>query len=245
LAITTFGVGLVDCTACTNAGFVARAFGEAHCDQRDAAGAVTTTASVDEVTLSPTRICLQIIRAAPMTDTALDTLLAETIAIWAPYNVIVSPIHTLSTPDVGEGEHRIKLVIRNPPANRADGRTPRGYRAVASITFTGATPGDIIYASLETASHLVEAARLDQFPSAVQERLTAQVLGRAIAHELGHYLLRSTSHSRTGLMRASFGTSDLVAPDRNAFRLEPPQMAALTGRVRTTSGKAVCSPGKD
>jgi hypothetical protein len=178
-----------------------------------------------------------------MTDTSLETLLTETIAIWAPYNVIVSPIHTLSRPDVGEGEHRIKLVIRNPPANRADGRTPRGYRAVASITFTGAMPGDIMYASLEAARHIVEAAQLDQFPPAIRERLAAQLLGRAIAHELGHYLLRSTNHSRRGLMRALFGTSDLVAPDRNAFRLEPEQAAALAGPVRTTSGKAASPPG--
>lgn len=189
-------------------------------------------------------IRLQIVRAAAISDEALETILAETIAIWAPYDVSVCPILTLSRPDDTQGQRWIKLVIRNAPANRIDGRTPRGNRALASLPFIDrVTPGDTMYASLEAARHEVGAAQVEHFPPVVQDRLAAQLLGRAIAHELGHYLLGSTGHSRKGLMRASFGGRDLLTPEAGAFRLEAEQAAALTTRMRSTSRRAASPPG--
>jgi len=189
-------------------------------------------------------IRLQIIRAAPIADRALDTILAETLAIWAAYDVAVCPVLTLSRPDDDRGQQWIKLIIRNAPANRIDGRTPRGNRALASLPFVDrVTPGDTVYASLDAARQEVEAAEVEHFPPVVQERLVAQLLGRAIAHELGHYLLGSTKHSSKGLMRASFGGTDLLTPDAGAFRLEAEQAAALATRMRSTSRRAASSPG--
>jgi hypothetical protein len=37
----------------------------------------------------------------------------------------------------------------------------------------------------------------------------SELLGRALAHELGHLLLRVTGHSRTGLMRAVWTDTEL------------------------------------
>jgi hypothetical protein len=37
------------------------------------------------------------------------------------------------------------------------------------------------------------------------------LLGRVVAHELGHALLQTTSHSDTGLMRAVFGANDALS----------------------------------
>jgi hypothetical protein len=211
LAITTFGPGVPDFTACQ--------------DSR--------------------AIRLQIIRAAPITDETLDTILGEAIAIWAPYDVWLCPVLSLSRPNEDQGKHWIKLVIRDAPANRIDGRTPRGYRALASLMFKAPdTPADNMYASIGTARQEVAAARFDHFPPVIRERLAAQLLGRAIAHELGHYLLASTRHSRKGLMRASLSGSDLLTVDAGAFRLEPQQAAALAARMQTTSRMASSSPSR-
>jgi hypothetical protein len=38
-----------------------------------------------------------------------------------------------------------------------------------------------------------------------------RVLGRALAHEIGHYLLGTREHSRSGLMRAAQGIDELMA----------------------------------
>jgi hypothetical protein len=45
------------------------------------------------------------------------------------------------------------------------------------------------------------------------------VLGRALAHEIGHFLLRSRNHSTVGLMRANPSVSDLIGRSRQTFSL--------------------------
>jgi hypothetical protein len=175
-------------------------------------------------------ILLQIVQAAPTTSEMLEAIVAAAAEIWAPYNVIVSPIYTLSRPD-DRTRQWITLILRDQPANRIDGKAPRGHRAIASLTFTEDGPGNVIYASLEIARHSVQAAGIGQGATPVQERFAAQLLGQAIAHELGHYLLESSRHSRDGLMRASFGVADLMSQDLTRFRLSPEQAAVLAGPV--------------
>jgi len=53
------------------------------------------------------------------------------------------------------------------------------------------------------------------------------VLGRALAHELGHFLLRSRTHSPKGLMRPSQALPDLVSPDRRPFTLSAGEVALV------------------
>lgn len=187
-------------------------------------------------------IRLQIIRAAAIPDELLDTALAETVAIWARHDVTVCPVRSFSRPNDHEGQHWVKLVIRDVPANRVDGRTPSGRRAIASIVLTDRrVPGDTIYGSLDSAHHEIDAAPFEHFPPEILNRLAARLLGQAIAHELGHYLLGSSSHSRRGLMRASLGGNDLLRSAPDAFRLEPEQAAAVTARLRTTSKTTAAS----
>jgi hypothetical protein len=56
-------------------------------------------------------------------------------------------------------------------------------------------------------------------PQAGQEQTLARVLGRALAHEIGHYLLASPAHTATGLMRATQSIQSLVKDDVSAFTL--------------------------
>jgi hypothetical protein len=55
-------------------------------------------------------------------------------------------------------------------------------------------------------------------------------MGRALAHELGHYLLASKVHTPHGLMKATLTAVELFAPDASDFRLEPAQRHALAAR---------------
>jgi len=52
------------------------------------------------------------------------------------------------------------------------------------------------------------------------------VLGRTMAHELGHLLLGENSHAGRGLMKSRFGKKDL-APESGQFLFEPEQVARL------------------
>ena len=43
---------------------------------------------------------------------------------------------------------------------------------------------------------------VEQMPQSQRETLLARAMGRALAHELGHYLLASKVHTEHGLMKA-------------------------------------------
>ena len=51
----------------------------------------------------------------------------------------------------------------------------------------------------------------------------SRVVGYAIGHELGHILLRSGEHSRSGLMRARWDRNDWVRATTGGIRLDPEQ----------------------
>ena len=60
-----------------------------------------------------------------------------------------------------------------------------------------------------------------------QDLLNGRVLGRALAHELGHYLLRARGHSSAGLMRAQPPAAALIDDDSRGFGLTADQARQL------------------
>jgi hypothetical protein len=67
------------------------------------------------------------------------------------------------------------------------------------------------------------------------EILMGRALGRALSHEIGHYLLKSKLHTPHGLMRANWPSDELLSNDRRGFKLTAEQRAAAerlpTGRA--------------
>ena len=74
------------------------------------------------------------------------------------------------------------------------------------------------------------------------------LLGRAIAHEVGHLLLASTAHSARGLMRARWTPDDLRRNDRIDWTLTEDDAAAIRRRLgnvnhsSSTSGRRPSLP---
>jgi hypothetical protein len=66
-----------------------------------------------------------------------------------------------------------------------------------------------------------------QLTTEFRDVIVGRVFGRALAHEIGHYLLRSRNHSHEGLMRALQSTPDLVGQDRQLFALSADQVTWL------------------
>ncbi len=79
------------------------------------------------------------------------------------------------------------------------------------------------------------ARALAELPGMVR-RLLPRALGRALAHELGHYLLGRREHSASGVMRAAFRPEDLA--DEGAG-----QRMGLSTRDRQAL-RARCSPSE-
>lgn len=56
------------------------------------------------------------------------------------------------------------------------------------------------------------------------------LLGRVVAHELGHVLLTTLAHSETGLMRPVFGLKDVLSAEDETIRLSSQQTDRLEMR---------------
>ncbi len=61
----------------------------------------------------------------------------------------------------------------------------------------------------------------------VDDGVYARALGRVLAHELGHLLLRLNGHRDRGLMRSAFSHRSLTARGRGAFRLAEEDLQAI------------------
>jgi hypothetical protein len=63
----------------------------------------------------------------------------------------------------------------------------------------------------------------------------AELLGRAVAHEIGHLLLRTRKHSATGLMREAWSVEDLSSNWDQDWRFAPNDRHRLRESVASSS----------
>jgi hypothetical protein len=70
---------------------------------------------------------------------------------------------------------------------------------------------------------------------------TAQLLGHVIAHEIGHLLLGTVHHSRTGLMSATWEHEELLSIARREMRFSDQQ----THRIRETARARILADAED
>ena len=97
------------------------------------------------------------------------------------------------------------------------GELPLGYSLIDTATRSGALA--TIY--VDRVAWLADAAGVD----------TRMLLGRAIAHELGHLLLGTNAHSETGLMRAVWSCDALRRNAALDWRFAPADTSAMRQAV--------------
>ena len=69
------------------------------------------------------------------------------------------------------------------------------------------------------------------------------VLGRAVAHEIGHYLLATATHADRGLMRASIDAREFADPGARTFTLDETAGDWLRNRLTQTAEGSLPSGG--
>jgi hypothetical protein len=68
-------------------------------------------------------------------------------------------------------------------------------------------------------------------PAQARDDIVARVMGRAVAHEIGHYLF-GRAHTARGLMRARHSAAEFCAADLTPFAISPPTRVARTLPLR-------------
>jgi hypothetical protein len=170
--------------------------------------------------------------SAPLLNAALD----EAAAIWAPYGVRIEQKSTALSECDGEDVAEVLITIV-PAANAAlmpDGAGARGNETPLGLTAFDEDgqpiPSIVIFHTsiLRVAARVVRlGVPMPRWPSSLKDEVVARLIGRTLAHELGHFVLRLQAHSTFGLMRAFHRLEELADGGRSAFRLGPIDVARL------------------
>jgi hypothetical protein len=179
------------------------------------AGVSTATAEEarPESTLS-LEILLTIAPALPADVRAL--LLDEATRIWRSQSVTIDWLSSTAPARVTDRSLRVLVIPRRGPVAQQ-------HDSLAIGELLGPGKGHAVaIVSIEAAEHLVEEARPPGFPllAPLDHRRLGLVLGRAVAHEIGHYLLDTHTHARHGLMRPRFDAREFSDLRSGTFRLD-------------------------
>ena len=165
----------------------------------------------------------------PMTRQAL---ISEAERIWRHEQVNIEwarPGHTVAHADAP-----LRVLVVSLP--QRDERSSRAWRIAELIP--EAEPRALAIASIAGAERVVnEATRSAAVERTPRDYRLGLVLGRAVAHEIGHFLLATGTHAESGLMRESIDAREFASVDGAAFKLDHDASQWL--RRRLTSGAAV------
>lgn len=168
----------------------------------------------------------------------LATAVAEADTLWSAYGVSIAAADDCSAPAVTP-IIRVTLIASLPQVARrrfpARGRDAYERRPLGAIAFDAdGEPSPFVSIFLGDILRLIAGARIlgvrePDWPPILREQIVGRVVGRVLAHEIGHYLLRTRGHSG-GLMRPNHLAAMLVSPERRPFELAMAD-AAMVARL--------------
>lgn len=178
----------------------------------------------------------------------VPALIAEADRLWRPRGVQIVSVPKAAVPreDVRLTLNFASLSGLPSPSGSKDQRV----NGLGSIWFDeDGAPGDTI--TIDDAAVMIRVAQatlnsrpLTDWPPSVADQVMGRALGRVLAHEVGHYLLRSKMHQARGLMRPVFTGSDLASWDRRRFALDAsmlPRLRANLARIELLNDPTVAS----
>jgi hypothetical protein len=199
-------------------------------------GTAATPAAGQETPLAGTT--LTILLTAPVSDPIRTTLIDEATAIWRRENVRLLWLAG-GNPGTTQGPSIRLLVL---PKGRPDVRTDAKSLVVGELVRPD-TGRAVAIVSINMAERIVrDASGGAPAGSRPDPVLVGLVLGRAAAHEIGHYLLDTRTHVPRGLMRARFEMTEFADPRSTAFRLDPMSAGSLSERVRREGPTTALTP---
>jgi hypothetical protein len=186
---------------------------------------IAPRAADDASTDRPTVLSLRLTTSSELSGVSQRALVNETDAIWRDANV---QLRWLKDNADREAERPLRILVTRRAVTAASAHSwPVGEllrfedrSAIAMASITSALR--IVQGDPER--QLLDLTQMHQYKLGI-------VLGRAVAHEIGHYLLESNSHAPYGLMRASIDAREFADLRTGAFRLDRESQAFLAARA--------------
>ena len=179
-----------------------------------------------EIPAEGTSLNLRLTVSSELPGVSRKALINEAESIWRDARVRLRWLGGRAGPESGPA---LRILVTNRAVV-----TPDGHRWAVGELLRFEDSSAIAMASISAAVRIVEQnkeLRLDDVPAMRQYKLGV-VLGRAVAHEIGHYLLATNTHSPYGLMRASIDAREFADLRTGTFRLDREALAHLAARSR-------------
>jgi hypothetical protein len=176
----------------------------------------------------PTVLNLRLTTSDELSSVSQRALVNESEAIWRDANVQLRWLTDATNADAGRP---LRILVTR--------------RAVTAVNRHSWPVGELLrfedntaiaLASITSALRIVQGdpeRQLLDLPAMHQYKVGV-VLGRAVAHEIGHYLLASNWHSPQGLMRASIDAREFADLRTGSFRLDRESQEHLAARAAST-----------
>jgi hypothetical protein len=209
-----------------------------HDDDKESPSSIDAAYDANMLIALLLRVALALPPVAAVPAAVIDTAVAEAAGIWAPYRVAIEDARScLRTDDDCRVLTVVPVVV--PPGAARPGGAPGWRGALGQIRFApdGVPESAITVFITDIEQFIAGAPLLDAFlrlrPQTLRQELFGRVLGRVLAHEIGHYVLRSPRHAADGLMRSVQFAGDLMSPSRHRFTLTAAEAARVEGSPMT------------
>ena len=192
-----------------------------------ACGAVSSVAFSEPAARyrNPASVCISFTMTDQLSGPAFNTVKEEATRIWDRHGVALSWAQPATTTC-----RTVVPIIFDERAMLKE--TGRSHAAALGLTaFHGRA--QTIYVSVPRAFKMLgDTSQFDKAVGSQGERdyRGGVLIGRVVAHELGHVLLTSMAHTESGLMRPVFGLRDVLSTDDKTTDLSPAETNRLVMR---------------
>ena len=187
--------------------------------------------------LNPATVCIRLTIADQLSGAALNSAKEEAARIWERHGIVIS----WSEPTPQTCRTVVPIVFDARQLLAQGGKASREALGLTVVLGRSQT----IYVSASRAFKMLsETSQFDKAVASQGERdyRGGVLIGRVIAHELGHVLLTSMAHSEKGLMRPMFRLRDVLSPDDATTDLSTSETNRLVMRFSLLPFEAPAAP---
>jgi hypothetical protein len=177
-----------------------------------------------------TRVDVLLTTSPVLPSAARTAMMDEAAHIWRQQGVALDWLPATDIRPAASSRLRVLVVASRPTTTTRD----KPFAVGELVRPASGHPVALI--SIDSARRLVRSlrGRAGYELIAIDERRLGVVLGRALAHEIGHYLLGTHTHATNGLMRPQFDALEFTDLRVGTFALDPDAADWLRSRSADT-----------
>jgi hypothetical protein len=178
----------------------------------------------------PPNVCLVLSPKLSLDSRSTGNVMEEIRTIWTRLGVVIRAVE-----QADESCGRIIVVKADAEARPED---IADANALGWVPFVAGRARQLVFLQPGRARSLIDALNPATRHDGLTNLLLAKLIGRTLAHEVGHILLNSMSHEKSGLMRAQFRATDVLRWPASSYTLNSSERARLITRLSASERRA-------